>query len=360
MAHAWDNASYPKRAQALVQSANIDANLAHFPALIVLTDTNAIAKADIASKRYQIYDYNGNEMPYEEDSYSEGASYANAKIWVGGSSTTLYASPTGDQNKFWIYYGDYDPGSDQDDPTNVWHATYKGVYHCNDASGGLADSTSNSNDLSTVGGTPFYQATGQLGDDSGITFSKTSREYCETSSGIVSDPFTITAVAKATDDTDDNNIACLADASAADQYWRLVWDGGAAGDPIEQVSYDGGLSMTATTTGFGTATFHHGASVFKTGAQEVWIDGGSKGSNSDSVSPSNIDTTSVGRVADSTPRYSDATVDEVRFYDDVLSDEWVKFEYHNIFEADHEQTWSAEEDKPSTGIVILRRRREAA
>ena len=43
MAHAWDNANYPKRREVEYDVTNIDANLADFPALLKLKDAAQIA-----------------------------------------------------------------------------------------------------------------------------------------------------------------------------------------------------------------------------------------------------------------------------------------------------------------------------
>ena len=99
MAKSWDNANYQKRVEITIQSANVDSNLTDFPVLIVLSDSEAIANADMASKRYEFYDDGGTKLAYDEDSYTEGASYVNAEIWVNVGS--VYASPSGDQNSCW-------------------------------------------------------------------------------------------------------------------------------------------------------------------------------------------------------------------------------------------------------------------
>ena len=353
MAKSWDNASYTKRAQVLVQTANIDANLAHFPALLVLTDTNAIANADIASKRYQIYDYNGNEMSYDEDTYAEGASYVNAKIWVGGSSTTLYSSPTGDQDKFWLYYGDYDPGSDQDDPTNVWDSSYKAVHHLGEASSHFLDSTANNHDT-TYEVVEAYGATGIVGK---------APEFVATTDAIA---------APSSSDFDwaaQFTIDCWVNLDGNSGYQVFFYRHESSGHSLFLLNSKWGFSpfvfgssdLIYSNANAATGQWVHLAGVRESdGTTKLYIDGvlqTDTGFKSGAISGTanyvlgNDKDVDVGM---------DGHLDEARSSSTNRSAAWLKFQHANINEADHEQTWSAEEDKPAGGIVILRRRREAA
>jgi len=359
MAHAWDNASYPKRAQALVQSANIDANLAHCPTLLVITDANAIAKADIASKRYQIYDHNGTEMPYAERVYTEGATYLNAKIFVAGSSTTLYASPTGDQNKFWIYYGDYDPGSDQDDPTNVWDSYYKGVWPMDEASGHLIDETSNSND-STVESNLTYGQTGKIGNAVDFNGSSSYATIPHSADWAMAADFTI---------------ECWADTDLTDYYGMLIYhyDAGTKdGFALWQYTTGSGqwrlrvwvsdVSATPASNAAPTTDYTHLAATRVSGTLTLYVNGVAQtvtASLSGAIDSSGV--LAFGRHNNDASRYFNGRMGESRISNGVgRSVAWLKFQVANVHESDHEQTWSAEEDKPAGGIVILRRRREAA
>ena len=346
MAKSWDNASYPKREQVLVQSANIDSNLTHFPLLLVLTDTNAIANADIASKRYQVYDYNGNKMSYEEDTYAEGASYANAKIWVGGSSTTVYASPSGDQNTFWIYYG-YDPGSDQDNATGVF-GEYNAVWHMTD----LADSSGNSHTLSNDGA--VSGATGKIGD--GYDFEASENDYMNINDHAdwdFSGAFTLEAWANPeTTSADahilwryssvDGGIGYFLGIQNSPNCWELtVFIGGSYIQTRSNAAPSGGMQHIAATRD-------------SSGNTAIYIDG---------VAQTDTDTLS-GAISDAHPLYIgrqdnitkdfDGILDEIRIRASDLSAAWLKFQHANINEADNEQTWSAEEDKPSGSALPLR------
>jgi len=73
-------------------------------------------------------------------------------MWYGGSGKTAPLAALGlDADGF--------PGSQA-----VWHLkVLTGVYHFNEASGGLVDSTVNANDFGTVNGTPTYAQAGMFG-----------------------------------------------------------------------------------------------------------------------------------------------------------------------------------------------------
>lgn len=78
--------------------------------------------------------------------------------------------------------------------------------------------------------------------------------------------------------------------------WNLIASGATAGDPIIAQAQAGGSSRNAnTTTGYSTNTWHHACGRFTSAtSRDVYIDGGSKGSNTTSNTPTGLDTTGIG------------------------------------------------------------------
>lgn len=94
-------------------------------------------------------------------------------------------------------------------------------------------------------------------------------------------------------------------------YLSLWARGDLAGDPVRANA--GGFGSTNvsadTTTGFSANVWHHAAATFRHAAGttyvEVWIDGGSKGTNSNSSNSfRSLDRTCINWIGDSTPIYS--------------------------------------------------------
>ena len=141
----------------------MDSTLSNFTLLIKLVDGDAVDKDNIADGRYTFYDSSGTQLDFQNEAYSEGASYVNMETWVEIGTLNADATTTTDDS-IWIYYG-YD-GGDQDDGTGAWNAdgNWQGIWHLNEETAGTGtanlykDSTTNGYD-----GDDEVSATGQDG-----------------------------------------------------------------------------------------------------------------------------------------------------------------------------------------------------
>lgn len=101
----------------------------------------------------------------------------------------------------------------------------------------------------------------------------------------------------------------------------------ATGDLVSAVTTAGGTARTASTsTSFTTGTWHHGCAVFaSTTSRAAYIDGGSKGTNGTSSSPTNIDRTTVGvrYSSGSLTDHFDGRIGEVGIWNVALTDDEV-------------------------------------
>ena len=72
--------------------------------------------------------------------------------------------------------------------------------------------------------------------------------------------------------------------------------GNSPGDPLRFISRTGGTNSVAdTTTGYTTGVWYHACAVgISATSRDVYLNGGSKGSNTTSSTPSGLDTTSLG------------------------------------------------------------------
>ncbi len=85
-----------------------------------------------------------------------------AEIWVKVPTLSYNADTV-----IYVWYNNADATEPASDATYgseaVWNSNYKVVYHMNDASGGITDSTSNGNDA-TESGNPTYEQSGPFGE----------------------------------------------------------------------------------------------------------------------------------------------------------------------------------------------------
>jgi len=119
----------------------------------------------------------------------------------------------------------------------------------------------------------------------------------------------------------------VGDKDVADHFWVLFADGGVAGDPVRMRAIAGGTAQTASTsTGFTAGVWHHACGVEASAtSRSAYIDGGSKATNTTSVSPANADRTAIGLFNDSTPSGPhDGRIAEAGIWDVALTDAEVK------------------------------------
>lgn len=115
----------------------------------------------------------------------------------------------------------------------------------------------------------------------------------------------------------------VGDTATADNYHYLRAAGSVAGDPIQAGSAASGTARNAATgTGYSASTWHHACGVFAAAADRAaFIDGGSKGTNTQSTSPAGLDATAIGRLETSTPaNHMSGMIAEAAIWDVALTD----------------------------------------
>lgn len=156
-------------------------------------------------------------------------------------------------------------------------------------------------------------------------FTASSSEYLEIDvAPATAVPLSIGCFFNTSDAGNDQCLVSLADKDAANHYFSLQLRGNLAGDPIAASRNAGAPETRAlTTTGFSIDTIHHALGVFASANDvRVYIDGGSKGTDTTSETPSGIDRLSVARRGDSSPdRYYDGYIWELAIWTAALTDE---------------------------------------
>lgn len=126
-----------------------------------------------------------------------------------------------------------------------------------------------------------------------------SNQYFTTASALVSSsPFTISQWAYPRDNTTNGSGFCISDFNVSASYYLLYFNGAGAG-AVQWISRGaGGNNIAASTTGYKAREWHHVCGVEETSSlRHVYLNGGSKGSNSVDNTPSLLDTTTVGALA---------------------------------------------------------------
>ncbi len=154
-------------------------------------------------------------------------------------------------------------------------------------------------------------------------FDDGSSEYLEIDQAVVTAvPFSFVAWFNSNDAAAYQSLVMVCDKSRTNHSHALELRGGDGGDPVRASSYDGGYDFADTSSGYSINTWHHAAGVWAaTNDRAVYIDGGSKGTDSDNAAPSGIDRTSIGRFGDDSPgTYMSGRIAEAAIWNVALTD----------------------------------------
>lgn len=139
-------------------------------------------------------------------------------------------------------------------------------------------------------------------------------------------PLSICCWFNSTDWGSSNDLVAIADASVSNHYFRLRALSNTSGTPrvISARTQQGGNNHQALSTSEYTLnTWRHAAAVFASASdRRAFLDGGSKGTETSTATPANLDVTSIGRVGDSSPGGNmDGRIAEVGMWNVALTDD---------------------------------------
>ena len=126
-------------------------------------------------------------------------------------------------------------------------------------------------------------------------FNGTNQYLSCASASVTATPITIACWFYVTNTTAAHNLVGLNSANAVDRY-ALQARGDVAGDPVRaQVNISGTSANADTTAAYSANTWTHACGVFLSStSRTAYINGGSSGTNTTSVSPSGINQQSIG------------------------------------------------------------------
>ena len=145
----WYETSWKHRKKITISNALVDSELANFPVLISMTDSDLMANATSDGSEIIFTAGNGRvQLDHEMEKYNGETGTITAWVRV----PVLYDAVDTD---LYMYYGHSGIGLSEN-PSGVWNSNYKGVYHFND---NVNDSTVNNEDGTNNGS---VNATGKI------------------------------------------------------------------------------------------------------------------------------------------------------------------------------------------------------
>ena len=322
----WYNEDYNYRLPVYVLSSQVDDNLTDFPVYINLSELSfklfGNAKSDGSDIRVTESD-GTTEIPREIvsiDTTSE-TGQLHFKGDVSSTADTL----------FFIYYGDSSASEPASDSTNgseaVW-SDYEMVLHLNESvntdTTGYLDVTGNNNHATGVSMT-LSETTGQLAGNCAVFDGTADYMTVTTATSIeLTDDFTASCWTKR--DADGDFDGFIGKARSGGIGWNLNFRdsnhvyAGLSGAYIHS-------DMSADPNDF---DWHHFVFRRNSGTADVVLDGDPSTATSTATLTESGTDFCIGRFyVDSDSLYLDGKVQEVRYYNGVLSDSWLLTEYNN-------------------------------
>ena len=345
------------RKKITVQDANVIADLTNFPVYVFInadTDFHQ-ARADGHDIRFTLSD-GKTLLKYEREHWTGGnGSPATAHFWVKVPSILASGGAT-----IYIYYGKSDAPDGANAP-NVWDANFKGVWHMKDLTPStIADSTGLNADGTKVAANEPIEANGKVYKGQDFGGGVGSGDYVSIPSYVIDlTKATISFWAKrnvlAVTQDGTNTFGALAvvgrgsslqflDMRVDDTYFEILGE-----RDVNNESWAAIKSNVVADT-----ELHHFIITCDNNVFTLLIDGVEVGIDDDSAAGWTSNTCTINAIGKGYPTphwfYSsfwDGLIDEIRFSNVARAIAWLKFEYHNINEADNELTWGIEDAFPS-------------
>jgi len=342
---------WPYKKKFTVSKTNVDSNLSDFPLYVKVRADSDLGR-DALSTGYDIRftTSTGVLLPYEREQYHVRSGSGSGDFWVKVPTVSTSAD-----TDLYLYYGKRD-ATDGNDPTNVWDSSYKGVWHLGQTSTGAlsaGDSTSNANNGGVAGAT---NAAGQVNGAGSFNGSSNYISVPDTTSLSITGQLTMSAWVKPDALSQRQGIFEKYSATNNDRGYALD-TGPYTGSPnvvptgaVFTVSsaatpFTGAVKGTDGTFAVGqwayvTAVFSPSTfmKVFRNGSEQSLIT-----SYANQDPPTAINDNSrplwIGDGEDDAVSPFDGTLDELRISATPRSADWIKFEYHNMADADNAITW---------------------
>jgi hypothetical protein len=336
----WDTDWLNRRKITFDNTASAE-NLDDFPLLVAITSSEInYAKTQDQGQDIRFYDTDTNQLlKYEIEEWNEaGTSY----VWVRVPRIDAGVAT----DSIMMYYNNT-AASDGQDAANVWDSSFQMVYHANESSGNLQDSTSNTND-GTAAGTAGYGATGAIG--SGVDLERDDSARFVVNS-LTLDPSTTDLTIQAWIRPEDINVS---------QPFFSQKDGTGQGRTLlrldtanEADTWLGGTSLSADTA-LGSGTFYHLVLTYDNtaGVVHFYLNGNSDSTDISASAESASGSWVVGSHKDESS-FFDGIMDEMRVSSTLRSADWIEAEYLSQNGAFSFNTFGNEENQSGSSITAV-------
>ena len=316
----WASCNYDYRKKITIQASQVAAIQTDFPVLINLSsdlDLQAYARSDGFDISFAASD-GVTQLSHEIESYNPATGALVAWVKIPSLSSTV-------NTDIYMYYGD--PGSaDQQDIPGVWTNGYVEVWHLDETSGTVYDSTSNSF-TGTPSGTINQNATGKI-DGADDFLGPSTTTWHTLADGNFGNNAALTISAWFRFDTSTTWAGIVTKGREIDHDWVGLWANGT--QYVFGWDWRVGGNVNGATT-LSTNTWYYGTGTFDGTDRRIYLNGAldatpSPGSYA-GITGSN---TSVGN-----DRYTasantfDGIIDEVRISSVARSANWIATEYNN-------------------------------
>lgn len=346
---------YAYRREVTINSSQVSTTTSAFPVLA----TTTLDSLKTTANGGNVETSNGYDMVWTD---SDGSTILNYEVEKYDASTGeivhwINTDLTAATNKIlYLYYGK-SGDSDHSNASGVWDTDYQSVWHFNQTSGALLDSTSNSYDSQASQITTQGSATGQI--DGADYFDDTIDDYIDAGDVLELDfPISISVWTHPENSTDFDPIVTSNNISTAyTGYWLTVTsnnsmelgygNGGAlsSANRLSRFSSNSSVPQNAWThvvavIGSTNAADMH---IYINGTLDDYLYSGSA-STYDKANASDF---VIGKRAPNSNEYA-GIMDEVRVSNKVLDANWVQTEYNNQVSVSSFMTIAAEESGNTT------------
>jgi len=283
----WRNANYKYRQKFTFTAAA--STCPQFPLAIVVNATYfKIAKANLGTKCWTIYDQDGNRWNGEEVAgITDDGTYKIGEFHASLSTFDLYTAKTA----LWLYYdASYSDTTYTDTTGNtgakaVWDKNTQVVFHCQEANGNLVDSTSNGASA-TANGTPTYGTTGSIGKAVTLTATSPPYDYWTGLPDVIKSQSEITVSMWVNPTTGLGvDAAIFSYAYLDDGYWQFDITPAAWYTRDSSTGLKGARNNDITWSAISQGSWHHIFARYSVaeGKKEIFLDGKSAGSSTTSI-----------------------------------------------------------------------------
>jgi len=152
----WWNCNWSYSKKIIIDQTKVAADQQNFPVLVYQNSDSDLAAHAQADGNDIAFVGPCNTTQYDHEIEYYNSSTGELVAWVRVPNI-LSTSDT----YFYMYYGN-PTCNNQENKTGVWDSGYHGVWHLNESSGNLEDSTSYENRYANIYGDPTYNVTGKI------------------------------------------------------------------------------------------------------------------------------------------------------------------------------------------------------